>query len=161
MMTPLSRMLSLPPQLERYVAEAVDAGDFPDEQALLLAAIERMRADGPVSDVDTWLIGGGECGQRVRDIDWSASPLGAIGGWPSVLRTTVANIVHSPIAKVLMWGPDHVMIYNDAYRSIAGPRHPEHSAAWCRRYGPRSGTGTATYWTAVFAERTSPIATRR
>ena len=125
MMTPLSRMLSLPPQLERYVAEAVDAGDFPDEQALLLAAIERMRTDGPVSDVDTWLIGGGECGQRVRDIDWSASPLGSIGGWPSVLRTTVANIVHSPIAKVLMWGPAHVMIYNDAYRSIAGPRHPE------------------------------------
>ena len=125
MMTPLSRMLSLPPQLERYVAEAVDAGDFPDEQALLLAAIERMRTDGPISDVGTWLVGGGECGQRVRESDWSTSPLGAIGHWPTVLRTTVANIVHSPIAKVLMWGPDHVMIYNDAYRSIAGPRHPE------------------------------------
>ena len=70
MMTPLSRMLSLPPQLERYVAEAVDAGDFPDEQALLLAAIERMRTDGPISDVGTWLVGGGECGQRVRENDW-------------------------------------------------------------------------------------------
>lgn len=125
MMTPLSRMLSLPPQLDRYVAEAVNAGDFPDEQALLIAAIERMRADGPVSDVGTWLIGGGECGQLVRDADWSASPLGPIGSWPGVLRTTVANIVHSPIAKVLMWGSDHVMIYNDAYRSIAGPRHPQ------------------------------------
>ncbi|WP_347091459.1 PAS domain-containing protein [Sphingomonas parapaucimobilis] len=84
-----------------------------------------MRTDGPISDVGTWLVGGGECGQRVRESDWSTSPLGAIGHWPTVLRTTVANIVHSPIAKVLMWGPDHVMIYNDAYRSIAGPRHPE------------------------------------
>jgi PAS domain S-box-containing protein len=125
MTNPLSRTLSLPPQLDRYVAEAVKAGDFPDEQALFVAAIERMRADGPVSDVDTWLIGGGECGQRVRDRDWSTSPLGPVGTWPSVLRTTIANIVHSPIAKVLMWGSDHVMIYNDAYRSIAGPRHPE------------------------------------
>ncbi len=129
-------MLSLPPQLDRYVAEAVDAGDFPDEQALLIAAIERMRADGPSADGHSWLIGGGECGQMVRDHDWAASPLGAIAAWPGVLRTTVANIVHSPIAKVLMWGPDHVMIYNDAYRSIAGPRHPDAFGGLVRQVWP-------------------------
>ena len=124
MTTPLSRMLSLPPQLDRYVAQAVDAGEFPDERALLLAAIDRMRADGPLAAPTNWLVGGGECGQLVRDGDWAESPLGPIDLWPGVLRTTVANIVHSPIAKVLMWGPDHVMIYNDAYSDIAGPRHP-------------------------------------
>ncbi len=124
MTTPLSRMLSLPPQLDRYVAQAVEAGDFADEQALLIAAIERMRTDSSFGDPATWLVGGGECGQLVRDRDWADSPLGPIGRWPGVLCTTVANIVHSPIAKVLMWGPDHVMLYNDAYRSVAGPRHP-------------------------------------
>jgi PAS domain S-box-containing protein len=124
MTTPLSRTLSLPPQLERYIAQAVDAGDFSDEQALLIAAIERMRADGPFADPAVWLVGGGECGQLLRERDWATTPLGPINDWPSVLRTTVANIVHSPIAKVLMWGADHVMIYNDAYRSVAGPRHP-------------------------------------
>ncbi len=124
MTTPLSRMLSLPPQLDRYVAQALDAGDFPDEQALLRAAIERLRMESGPVDPKGWLIGGGECGQRVRDHDWSATPLGPICGWPGELRTTVANIVHSPIAKVLMWGDAHVMIYNDAYRAIVGPRHP-------------------------------------
>ena len=124
MTTPLSRMLSLPPQLDRYVAQALDAGDFPDEQALLRAAIERLRMESGPVDPKSWLIGGGECGQRVRDHDWSATPLGPICGWPGELRTTVANIVHSPIAKVLMWGDAHVMIYNDAYRAIVGPRHP-------------------------------------
>lgn len=124
MTTPLSRTLSLPPQLERYVAQAVDAGEFPDEQAMLIAAVERLRDDQPCADPAVWLVGGGECGERARGHDWAKTALGPIHGWPGVLRTTVANIVHSPIAKVLMWGPDHVMIYNDAYRAIAGPRHP-------------------------------------
>lgn len=120
----LSRMLSLPPQLDRYVAHALDAGEFADERALLIAAIERMRADGPVREPGRWLVGGGACGRLVRERNWADSPLGPIDGWPGVLRTTVANIVHSPIAKVLMWGPDHVMIYNDAYSQVTGPRHP-------------------------------------
>lgn len=49
---------------------------------------------------------------------------GPIEGWSAEMRATVANIVNSPVAKVLMWGPHHVMIYNDAYREIAGERHP-------------------------------------
>ncbi|WP_343525140.1 PAS domain-containing protein [Sphingomonas sp.] len=120
----LSRTLSLPAQLERYVSQSLEAGLYPDEQAMVIAAIERLRVDQPFCDVASWLIGGGECGERVRDHDWSKSSLGPIAGWPAPLRATVANIVHSPIAKVLMWGVDHVMIYNDAYRAIAGPRHP-------------------------------------
>jgi len=124
MNTPLSRMLPLPAQLDRYVVHAIETGRFPDEHALLVAAVERLRAEQPFDEATAWLVGGGECGQRVRDHDWTATALGPIGGWPAALRTTVANIVHSPIAKVLMWGPDHVMIYNDSYRTIAGPRHP-------------------------------------
>lgn len=33
-------------------------------------------------------------------------------------------MVNSPIAQVLMWGPDHVMIYNDGYAEVAGNYHP-------------------------------------
>lgn len=124
MSTPLSRMLSLPAQLDRYVAQALEDGRYPDEQAMVVAALERLRDEGTGLTAEHWLVGGGECGQRVRDFDWSRTSLGPTGGWCSPLRTTVANIVHSPIAKVLMWGPDHVMIYNDAYRAIAGERHP-------------------------------------
>ncbi len=124
MTTSQSRMLSLPPQLDRYVTHALDTGQFPSEQALLLAAIDRLRAESVPADLKAWLVGGGECGQRVRDLDWSTTPLGSMCEWPGELRTTVANIVHSPIAKVLMWGDSHVMIYNDAYRAIAGARHP-------------------------------------
>ena len=72
-----------------------------------------------------WPRGGGRCGALIRDRDWSATPLGPVERWSPTLRTTVANIVNSPVPKVLMWGPEHILLYNDAYIAIAGGRHPE------------------------------------
>ncbi len=34
-------------------------------------------------------------------------------------------MLRSNVAMVLLWGPDGVMIYNDAYAIFAGPRHPQ------------------------------------
>jgi len=70
------------------------------------------------------LHGGGECGELIRAHDWGAAGLPALQDWSPALRATVSNIVNSPVAKVLMWGPDHVMLYNDAYALIAGAKHP-------------------------------------
>lgn len=60
----------------------------------------------------------------VRRFDWSRTSLGPIGDWPQHLRIKVNSLVNSPIPQVLMWGPDHVMIYNDGYIEIAGDYHP-------------------------------------
>ncbi|MGK5024171.1 PAS domain-containing protein [Janthinobacterium sp. RB2R34] len=68
--------------------------------------------------------GGGITGELVRKLDWSATSLGAISGWPANLRTSVDIVLNSPMAMVLMWGPEHVMIYNDEYIRIAAGRHP-------------------------------------
>ncbi|MEH3045554.1 response regulator [Sphingomonas adhaesiva] len=74
--------------------------------------------------IGAWPIGGGETGALVRGFDWAATSLGAIAGWSRELRATVSNVVNSPVPKVLMWGADHIMIYNDAYSAIAGANHP-------------------------------------
>ena len=71
-----------------------------------------------------WPIGGGETGELVRRFDWAATSLGPISEWPQNLRIKVNSIVNSPIPQVLMWGDDHVMIYNDGYVEIAGNYHP-------------------------------------
>jgi PAS domain S-box-containing protein len=71
-----------------------------------------------------WPIGGGEAGELVRQFDWSKTSLGPISAWPQNLRIKVNSIVNSPIPQVLMWGDDHVMIYNDGYIEIAGNYHP-------------------------------------
>ncbi len=72
-----------------------------------------------------WPIGGGETGELVRRFDWSKTSLGPICDWPQNLRQKANSVVNSPIPQVLMWGRDHVMIYNDGYAEIAGNYHPQ------------------------------------
>ena len=72
-----------------------------------------------------FLAGAGEMRDRIAQFDWSSSPLGPIGTWPAVLKTTVALILQSPVPIVTLWGEAGVMIYNDAYAHFAGARHPQ------------------------------------
>jgi len=71
-----------------------------------------------------WLVGGGEMGKLIRSMDWSKSPLGAIELWPQSLRTTVSLCLASNFPIALVWGPQHVQIYNDGYWPICGEKHP-------------------------------------
>ena len=78
-----------------------------------------------MQDVRTYQpLGGGMTGELVRQFDWAATSLGPMASWPASLRTSVDIVLNSPMAMVLMWGPQHVMIYNDEYVKIAGARHP-------------------------------------
>ncbi|KTT74776.1 chemotaxis protein CheY [Sphingomonas endophytica] len=84
-----------------------------------------MLRDRPAREtMREWPAAGGETGALIRAHDWARHPLGAIDGWSAALRVTVANVVNSPVPKVLMWGRDGIMLYNDAYREIAGAHHP-------------------------------------
>jgi len=71
-----------------------------------------------------WLAGGGEMGELIRSMDWSATPLGAPSGWPQSLRTSVSLCLSSTFPILVCWGPDDIQIYNDAYRPICGDLHP-------------------------------------
>jgi PAS domain S-box-containing protein len=75
-------------------------------------------------DVRDFLAGGGDMAARMAAHDWS-STLGALETWPQSLKTAVSLLVHSPIPIVLLWGPDGIMLYNDAYSVFAGNRHPQ------------------------------------
>ncbi|MGN6376016.1 MAG: PAS domain S-box protein [Sphingomonas sp.] len=71
------------------------------------------------------LAAGGECGRLIAATDWSATPLGAMEGWPASLRTACSLLLHSPVPIVMLWGTDGIMLYNDAYSVFAGGRHPQ------------------------------------
>jgi signal transduction histidine kinase len=71
-----------------------------------------------------WLSGGGRMGQLVRSMDWTKTPLGPIESWPESLRTTVCLCLASNFPISLVWGPEHVQIYNDGYWPICGEKHP-------------------------------------
>lgn len=70
-------------------------------------------------------VGGGECGQLIREFDWSQTSIGPIRDWPQWIRTSVDICLQAPIAIVMLFGPEGVLIYNDAYAAFAGQRHPQ------------------------------------
>ena len=71
-----------------------------------------------------WLIGGGEMGARTRALDWAATPLGPLADWPQSLRSAVGMMLVSRAQVILFWGPEFVVLYNDAYRPVFGGKHP-------------------------------------
>ncbi|MFW8635330.1 ATP-binding protein [Cribrihabitans pelagius] len=73
----------------------------------------------------SFLTGGGEMGKLIREMDWSATPLGPIGDWPQSLRTAVSICISSNFPISMAWGPEHVQIYNDGYWPICGGKHPD------------------------------------
>ncbi len=82
-------------------------------------------SDGPSARLTLpFLAGGGEMGARMREMDWSGTPLGPPERWPQSLRSTVSMLLPSKAQIIVFWGPEFVVLYNDAYRPVFGARHP-------------------------------------
>jgi signal transduction histidine kinase/FixJ family two-component response regulator len=62
---------------------------------------------------------------RMRDCDWSRTPLGPVGRWPESLRIAVRIVLGSRYPMFIWWGPELVNLYNDGYVPMLGARHPE------------------------------------
>jgi PAS domain S-box-containing protein len=60
----------------------------------------------------------------IRRHDWSTTALGPIAGWPPHLRTAIDICLASPTPTAVLWGEQHLQLYNDAYRAMAQDRHP-------------------------------------
>ncbi|HZQ31678.1 MAG TPA: SpoIIE family protein phosphatase [Mycobacterium sp.] len=70
-------------------------------------------------------VGPGEMAARMSAFDWAATPLGPVPRWPQSLRTAVGICLDSRYPMVIWWGPDQVLLYNDAWVPILGPdKHP-------------------------------------
>jgi len=52
--------------------------------------------------------------------DWTQTALGDAAGWPQGLRLAVDILLNSPQAMLLLWGPEQIMVYNQAYADLAG-----------------------------------------
>ena len=71
-----------------------------------------------------FLSGGGEMGQRIREFDWTGTPLGPPATWPLSLKTAVRIMLTSRQAMWIGWGPQLTSLYNDPYKSIIGGKDP-------------------------------------
>ena len=95
--------------------------------------------------------GGGELGELMRRYDWSASPLGSVATWPRALKTAVRIMLTSRQPMFVWWGDQLINLYNDAYKTIVGGKHPRAlgqpaSAVWREIWadvGPRARSAIA------------------
>ena len=58
------------------------------------------------------------------NVDWSRSALGDAAEWPPSLRLTLDIVFNSPLPMLLCWGRERVVLFNEAYATLAGPSHP-------------------------------------
>ncbi len=77
-----------------------------------------------VAAIPEFLSGGGEMGKRIREFDWTSTPLGPIQSWPQSLRTCMRIMLTSRQPIWIGWGKELIKLYNDPYRAIVGGKHP-------------------------------------
>lgn len=87
--------------------------------------ITRNAWDGIERNVQTFeeaLRASGECGRRIAEFDWSATPLGPLSTWSPALRSLVAMMMTSAQPMALWYGPELTTIFNCSFAPILGKR---------------------------------------
>lgn len=75
--------------------------------------------------VEQIFAGNSEMAMLMRSRDWSLSALGAVETWSQSLRTILPLVLNSSFPMVIWWGKEFVLLYNDAWQSILGTKHPK------------------------------------
>jgi signal transduction histidine kinase len=60
----------------------------------------------------------------LREIDWSATPVGTPDTWPGTWRAALRMCLDSFVPMVVLLGRDFLMVYNDACVPVVGGKHP-------------------------------------
>lgn len=101
-----------------------------------------------------FLNGGGELAGLIAAYPWHGTSLGPLQAWPSHVRHTVALMLRCAVPMVALFGPQGVMVYNDAYALFAGGRHPALLGAPVRQGWPEVADFNDYVMRAVLAGRT-------
>jgi signal transduction histidine kinase len=83
------------------------------------------RPDADPQPAEQVFPGTSELARLLRGFDWQASPLGPPASWPRALKTAVGIMLTSEQPIWIGWGEELTYLYNDAYKSIIGGKHPQ------------------------------------
>jgi PAS domain S-box-containing protein len=79
---------------------------------------------GSETRVPAFLSGKGNMSERIRQFNWAETKLGPVSEWKQSLRSVVSICLNSNFPIGIYWGPDLVLLYNDAWSPIPGNKHP-------------------------------------
>ncbi|KAH8883669.1 hypothetical protein GQ53DRAFT_752891 [Thozetella sp. PMI_491] len=95
-----------------------------DDSALEAGVLEETRPSFDWTRIPIDMPNLSEHFKFARSVDWASTSLGPIEDWPADLRSMSNLIMGSPHPAAMYWGHDYVAIYNEAYISLAGQKHP-------------------------------------
>ena len=99
-------------------------------------------------------VGAGETREAFRRRDWSASGLGPQADWPPALSSCVLHILWSAFPNLLLWGPDLLVLYNDAYLDLIGDGNVAAPGLPAREVSPRIWALVSPVYSRVLAGET-------
>ena len=68
--------------------------------------------------------GAGSLRAAYEAVDWAATPLGEPASWSAPLRTALDLALATRFPVALMWGPELVLLYNEAFVELIDDKHP-------------------------------------
>jgi signal transduction histidine kinase len=86
--------------------------------------LEAFRSAQSLREAPEFLAGGGEMAGRMREMQWTRTPLGSPSEWPQPLRHALRTMLASRQPMSLWWGNSLVHLGNDACRPLLGRKHP-------------------------------------
>jgi PAS domain S-box-containing protein len=111
------------PEESRKLGELVDSRAT-ESQPLSDASMPRKKPFDPFSP-EALFTGGGELGALMAEMDWANTPLGPVRNWPQNLKTCIRIVLTSRQPMFVWWGDELINLYNDAYKTIVGGKHPQ------------------------------------
>jgi PAS domain S-box-containing protein len=78
----------------------------------------------PLTPTSARIFADGEMANRIRRYPWETTAIGALSGWSETLLCAVNMTLESQFPMLLLWGPEMVVLYNDACIPLEGEKHP-------------------------------------
>lgn len=85
----------------------------------------------------------GALADAYRAVDWSRSPVGDPSTWSPTLLQALETAWSSRFPITLIWGPELVLLYNEAYVALIGDKHPAALGERTRTVFPEAWDGIA------------------
>jgi serine phosphatase RsbU (regulator of sigma subunit) len=73
---------------------------------------------------DALLADAGSLRAAYEAVDWASTPLGPGASWSPALRRAVELALQTRFPVTLFWGPELVLVYNEAYVDLIADKHP-------------------------------------
>ncbi|KAG9051351.1 hypothetical protein FS837_008446 [Tulasnella sp. UAMH 9824] len=74
--------------------------------------------------IPQWLTAGTKMLDYLNKYPWENHPLGPMELWPQSLKSALSAVMAAPYPWAVWWGPELTILYNDAYATMCGTKHP-------------------------------------